>query len=63
MLYFGGREIGGGGPRGNVPVKNNANRLCFKRLSIYISIPFHWLKLAVAIPEEKCNHDLYVSKC
>ena len=49
MLYFGGREIGGEGRRGNVPVKNNANRLCFKRLSIYISILFHWLKLAVAI--------------
>lgn len=49
MLYFGGREIWGGGPRGNVPVKNNANRLCFKRLSIYISIPFHRLKLAATI--------------
>ena len=35
--------------------KNNANHLCFKRLSIYISNTLN--------PEKKCNHDLYVSKC
>ena len=56
-IFWRQRDLGGGGG-GLVEMsqfKNNANCLCFKRLSIYISNTLN--------PEIKCNHDLYVSKC
>ena len=67
QLYFGNREIGGGGPHGNVPVKNNANCLLFQKAKYIYLYPIPQVKISSTSYtlnlEKKCNHDLYVPKC